>query len=120
VAYKDKKDQAAASKRHYEANKEKIKARTRARNKSQKKKNKKFVAWVKSRGCCVDCGEDNPLVLDFDHVVGKKIMNISDMSRTSYSIEAIMAEIDKCEIRCSNCHRIATAKRRQQNAKRNS
>tara|TARA_R100000654_G_scaffold75179_1_gene111824 strand:- start:10242 stop:10592 length:351 start_codon:yes stop_codon:yes gene_type:complete len=112
VAYKNKKDQAKASKRHYEANKEKIKARTRARNKSQKKKNKNFVKWVKNRSCCVDCGETNPLVLDFDHVEGEKIMNISDMARTSYSREAIMKEIDKCEVRCSNCHRIITHQRR--------
>ena len=120
MAYKNKKDQAKASKRHYEKNKEKIKARTRARNKSQKKKNRHFVKWVKSRSCCVDCGEDNPLVLDFDHVVGKKVMNISDMSRTSYSRESIMEEMDKCEVRCSNCHRIATAQRRKQNEKRDS
>ena len=120
MAYKNKKDQAAASKRHYEANKEKIKARTRVRNKSQKKKNKNFVRWVKSRSCCVDRGGGRTINIDFDHVVGEKIMNISDMSRTSYSREKIMEEMDKCEVRCSNCHRIATAKRRQQNAKRNS
>ena len=68
----------------------------------------------------MDCGEDNPLVLDFDHVAGKKVMNISDMSRTCYSRETIMKEIDKCEVRCSNCHRIVTAKRRKQNEKRDS
>lgn len=112
AAYKSKKDQAAASKRHYEKNKDAIKARTKVRNKSQKHKNKNFVSWVKSRSCCVDCGEGNPLVLDFDHVMGKKIMNISDMSRTCYSRETIMKEIDKCEVRCANCHRIVTAKRR--------
>ena len=112
MAYKDKKDQAKASKRHYEANKEKIKARTRARNKSQKKKNRHFVKWVKNRSCCVDCGETNPLVLDFDHVEGEKIMNISDMALPSYSRETIMKEIDKCEVRCSNCHRIITHQRR--------
>jgi nicotinamide mononucleotide adenylyltransferase len=115
VAYKSKKDQAKASKRHYEKHKDKIKSRTRARNRSQKKKNKNFVAWVKSRSCCIDCGETNPLVLDFDHVYGEKFMNISDMSRSSYSREAIMEEMDKCEVRCSNCHRIATAKRRNKN-----
>ncbi len=112
MAYKNKKDQAQASKKHYEANKNKIKARTKKRNKEQKIKNRKFVAWVKNRSCCVDCGETNPLVLDFDHVEGIKIMNISDMARTSYSRETIMDEIDKCEIRCSNCHRIITHKRR--------
>ena len=112
MAYKDKKDQAKASKRHYEKNKDKIKARTRVRNKSQEKKNRHFVKWVKNRSCCIDCGETNPLVLDFDHVEGEKIMNISDMARTSYSRETIMTEIDKCEVRCSNCHRIITHKRR--------
>jgi len=120
VAYKSKIDQAAASKRHYEANKDKIKARTRKRNKKQNERNKRFVGWVKGRSCCVDCGETNPLVLDFDHVRGEKKMNISDLSRSSYSIESIMDEIDKCEVRCSNCHRIATNERRKHNEKRNS
>ena len=113
MAYKSKIDQAAASKRHYEKNKDKVKARTKIRNKSQKNKNRKFVSWVKGRSCCVDCGENNPLVLDFDHVTGEKVMNISDMSRTSYSTETIMDEIDKCEVRCSNCHRLITHQRRE-------
>lgn len=115
MAYKSKIDQAAASKRHYEANKEKIKARTRRRNKKQNLRNRNFVAWVKKRSFCIDCGETNPLVLDFDHVRGEKKMNVSDMARSSYSIEALMEEIDKCEVRCSNCHRIATQGRRKLN-----
>ena len=49
MAYKSKIDQAKAGKRHYEANKEKIKARTRKRNKRQRIKNKRFVDWVKGR-----------------------------------------------------------------------
>ena len=115
MAYKNKKDQAAASKRHYEANKTTVKKRTKKRNKSQKQKNKEYVNAVKELTGCVDCGETNPLVLDFDHVIGEKIMNISDMSRTSYSRETLMNEIDKCEVRCANCHRIATDKRRKEN-----
>lgn len=112
MAYKSKIDQAKAGKRHYEANKEKIKARTRKRNKEQRIKNKRFVDWVKSRSCCVDCGETDPLVLDFDHVIGEKKHNISDLARSSYSREKIMEEIDKCEVRCANCHRKITHKRR--------
>tara|TARA_R110000782_G_scaffold234294_1_gene320456 strand:- start:200 stop:562 length:363 start_codon:yes stop_codon:yes gene_type:complete len=117
MAYKDKKDQAEASKRHYEANKRKIKKRSFLRNKSQRHKNKSYVDAIKSISECVDCGESNPLVLDFDHVKGKKVKCISDMVRCSYSIDTIKKEIDKCELRCSNCHRVITDKRRDDKRK---
>lgn len=111
MAYKSKKDQAAASKRHYHANKEKIKARARARNKKQTAVNRAYVNKIKQQSKCIDCGETNPLVLDFDHVHGRKKECISNMVRSAYSLKTIKREIEKCEVRCSNCHRIATYKR---------
>ena len=74
------------------------------------------VKELKKISECKDCGESNPLVLDFDHVRGKKIMCISNMVRNSYSIETIQKEIDKCEVRCANCHRLITYKRRNEQA----
>jgi hypothetical protein len=112
MAYKNKKDQARAALKHYEKNKDKIKDRSRRRNINQRNKNKDFVARVKRMSRCLDCGEGNPVVLDFDHVRGEKRANISDMVRWSYSLETIKKEIRKCEVRCSNCHRKKTHERR--------
>lgn len=111
MAYKRKEDQAAAAARHYKKNAAKIKARSKRRNINQRKKNKAFVYKVKSRFSCVDCGEGNPVVLDFDHVRGEKRGNVSDMVRWSYSIKSIKEEIRKCEVRCANCHRKKTHER---------
>jgi len=61
---------------------------------------------------CVDCGENDPIVLDFDHVRGKKFKNVSQMVADHASLAAIREEIAKCEVRCSNCHRRVTHKRR--------
>lgn len=59
---------------------------------------------------CVDCGEKNPIVLDFDHVRGKKLFNVGRaISGSHRSWKAIMSEIEKCDVRCANCHRIRTA-----------
>jgi len=59
---------------------------------------------------CVDCGETDPVVLEFDHL-SDKVFNISkglrDRSRTS-----VLEEIAKCEVVCANCHRRRTARRR--------
>lgn len=57
---------------------------------------------------CIDCGESDPVVLDFDHQ-GDKLGNISTMVKGSTAAK-IMAEIEKCLVRCSNCHRRKTAK----------
>lgn len=58
---------------------------------------------------CVDCGEADPVVLDFDHVRGVKQDNISQMVISLTSWARILEEIGKCEVRCANCHRRRTA-----------
>ncbi len=61
---------------------------------------------------CVDCGEPDPIVLDFDHVRGVKTADVKRMTTGSHvSLDRIMAEIAKCEVRCANCHRRVTARR---------
>ena|SRR5258708_14987578 len=60
---------------------------------------------------CVDCGEKDILVLEFDHKDRKtKDFDVSAMSHNSASIEKMILEVAKCEVRCSNCHRRKTAK----------
>jgi hypothetical protein len=63
-----------------------------------------FVFTYLSKHPCVDCGESDPLVLTFDHVRATKKMAVSQMVNQGYSQEALQEEIDKCEIRCMNCH----------------
>jgi hypothetical protein len=57
---------------------------------------------------CVDCGETDPVVLEFDHVRGEKHFNIGEAVRRNTSLARLEVEIAKCEIRCANCHRKKT------------
>ncbi len=58
---------------------------------------------------CIDCGETDPVVLDFDHVKPKnKFKQISTMLSGHWSWKSLSKEIEKCEIRCANCHRRKT------------
>lgn len=59
---------------------------------------------------CVDCGETDIRKLEFDHRDGStKTMAVTSMiGRRSWQV--ISAEIQKCEVRCANCHRRRTAR----------
>ena len=58
---------------------------------------------------CVDCGESDPVVLEFDHL-RDKLYDIGYMVTAGFSWEAVEREIEKCQVRCANCHRRRTAR----------
>lgn len=57
---------------------------------------------------CVDCGEADPVVLTFDHL-RDKTQDICTMSRRGVAWTTLAREIEKCVVRCSNCHMRKTA-----------
>ena len=62
---------------------------------------------------CVDCGTTDPRVLQFDHVMGMKILPVSQMVVQGLARQRVIDEIAKCEVRCANCHQIITGLRRR-------
>ncbi len=60
---------------------------------------------------CVDCHESDPIVLEFDHVRGVKVGNLSALVNAGRTLTVIQDEINKCDVRCANCHRRVTAQR---------
>lgn len=59
---------------------------------------------------CTDCGVMYPwYVMDFDHLdPTTKVNDIARMVNHGLAMETIQKEIDKCELVCSNCHRVRT------------
>jgi len=95
--------------RHYLQNRELHNSRRCQRQQENRVDILRLPAEHKRGTACVDCGERDPVVLEFDHVKGRKEGNISRMVCTS-TWDRIKEEIKKCEIRCANCHRRRTAK----------
>lgn len=70
------------------------------------------------RGSCIDCGFEvkgnNPFVFDFDHRPEEiKIDCVATMVRDRYPENEIFDEMDKCDLRCKNCHVLITWLRKQ-------
>lgn len=84
--------------------------------KRRKKKDNIILNWLitKYEGVsCVDCNKTFPFcVMDFDHKPDEiKEFNISTKGQykiTPENIALVEKEISKCQLICSNCHRIRT------------
>lgn len=75
------------------------------------------VAWawsLKSERPCADCrGVFHPAAMHWDHRPGtQKVGEISRMV-TRASLEDTLAEIEKCDLVCANCHAVRTYERRR-------
>lgn len=107
MAYKDPLKQ----KQWLEDNKDKIRQQTYDRLQKYRRRNKQFVWELKMNNPCKDCGGFfHPAAMDFDHISDDKVKDVSRLVRDS-SLERIKREIEKCDLVCSNCHRIRTYNR---------
>ena len=68
-----------------------------------------FAMDVLTASGCVDCGELDVCVLEFDHV-GVKTGSVMQLARREVGLARLSAEIQRCEVRCVNCHRRRTAR----------
>ncbi|QWY83980.1 HNH endonuclease [Microbacterium phage A3Wally] len=100
--------QRARVRKHYQENKQYYKNKAKKRN----EETRQWVRDVKEASPCADCGEFKPYyIMHFDHLgIEPKLFNISENVLTLGRAK-IQAEIDKCELVCSNCHGIRTWKR---------
>lgn len=117
MPWKDKKIAKTKKKEYYERKKSYYAPRAKEQARLLKIEKRAYVTNYLLTHPCIDCGESDIVVLDFDHVRGEKYNNISNLVLQHRSMEKLKEEILKCDIRCSNCHRRITHKRRLENGR---
>jgi len=99
------------SRKNYHKNREGNAKKANDRKNDRTGGTKHRVRVYKERHCCVDCGKHYAWYqMDFDHVRGKKIAEISKMLKDGAAEWKIWSEITKCDLLCANCHRQRTFK----------
>ena len=94
---------------HHRNNSDEINKRKISKNRERYQEKRRFLVDYLQNHPCVDCGETRVACLEFDHVMGEKKDKISTV--INYGWKALKDEIEKCEVRCANCHAVVTAKR---------
>lgn len=70
------------------------------------------IQAIKLEHGCADCGyNEHAIALDFDHRPGEiKELSIG-ADRARVGLSRLLAEIEKCDVVCANCHRVRTQDR---------
>jgi hypothetical protein len=101
---------AEANARNYRSNRERERARIYKYIAERRAEvGQKIIDYLREHPC-VDCGERDIVVLEFDHV-GDKVADVSVYAGGGRTWARVKAEIEKCEVRCANCHRRKTRER---------
>ena len=101
------------SRERYAENRESHLLSIRARSDRYRAEVRLYVSSLKESQPCSDCGKSYPhYVMDYDHTGTDKLFNIANAVNRGFSLEKIKTEISKCQLVCSNCHRIRTHNRR--------
>lgn len=89
----------------YKYNSEERREKQIAWDKLRRDRKQQFVLKYLLIHPCIDCGEADIVVLQFDHIIpvkdgkGRRILAGSSITKSTFE-----EEISKCVVRCANCH----------------
>lgn len=76
------------------------------KHKKEKRKKHTDRIWRFVKPKCVMCGELEKRFLNFHHIYHPKIFAVGSTKGSSVSDDDLLAEILKCVVLCSNCHKM--------------
>jgi hypothetical protein len=97
---------------HYLANKQRYIDQARVRKQALRLERTTYLLGYFSNHPCTDCGETDPIVLEFDHLDAEAKSFDIGQALSYRNWKSILEEMEKCEVVCANCHRRRTAVRR--------
>jgi hypothetical protein len=100
---------AAYKQEHYAANRRRYIDLAQQRKRAIANERAAFLVEFFRSHPCVDCGESDPLVLEFDHLGDKKFGIAKGLRDRNW--QKVLDEMAKCGVVCANCHRRRTARR---------
>ncbi len=101
---------SAYGKSHYEANKSRYIRNAARVKKTQRLTRMWYLLEYFEKHPCADCGESDPVVLEFDHLRDKQFDVCQGFEERAWA--SVLEEMKKCDVVCASCHRIRTAARR--------
>jgi hypothetical protein len=100
---------AAYRRDHYATNRERyIRMAGDRRDREVERRTRLLLAYLEEHPCA-DCGQDDPVVLEFDHIGAKRFGISRGLRDRPWS--DVLSEMEACEVVCANCHRRRTYER---------
>lgn len=99
----------AYGKEHYGRNRPVYLAKAQRRRRTEIPRVQRLIDEHLRTHPCVDCGESDRVLLDFDHRDRSLKRGIVSRLARGATASTVLAEIEKCDVRCGNCHRRRTA-----------
>jgi 5-methylcytosine-specific restriction endonuclease McrA len=109
MPYKDP-EKARKAWREYYARTPVQQAKGKERKVARVERNKNYIYEYLLDHSCVDCGEPDPIVLEFDHLRDKHA-SVYQIAAEGLALQRVIEEIAKCEVACANCHKRRTSRR---------
>jgi hypothetical protein len=105
VASKNSENLREYNRRYYERNREALLKKQAGKNKRLYESRRQWLINYKKTLKCARCGESHPATLTFHHKNNsEKSFEIGNALGIGVSLKRLLAEIEKCEVLCANCH----------------
>jgi hypothetical protein len=105
MSSKDLESIRSYNREYYQRNRKHLLEKQREKNRRLAENRRKWLVEFRKTLSCVRCEESHPATLTFHHREGtEKSFEIGNIVGLGFSLKRIIAEIEKCEVLCANCH----------------